>query len=158
MAKQAKRQLAGSGETLPAGAVGEVRNGSATRSFTSNTSTTTGWALSSSVVEMTLTAGIWLVVWKVSINVTSGTTSGSRTAIITTDTTDGPGSTSNLCNDGGNMDWPTTTSPTGTELRTQSDIVTVTGSSINVRVKVYAQTHSSFTGSYNASYRAIRIA
>jgi hypothetical protein len=58
MSKQAKRQLAGSGETLPAGAVGEVIS-------TDITTTTTKTAIFSTVdisgASLTLTPGVWRI-------------------------------------------------------------------------------------------------
>jgi hypothetical protein len=56
MSKQAKRQLAGSGEALPAGAIGEI--------ITSASSATGAFAngvVTQNVGTLTLTPGIWLV-------------------------------------------------------------------------------------------------
>ena len=53
MAKQAKRQLAGSGEALPAGAVGELRE--------SSTNSSTLAATVADFVSVSLSPGTWLI-------------------------------------------------------------------------------------------------
>ena len=68
MAKQAKRQLAGSGEALPAGAVGEIigtlrsGTGGSTYSTRSSTVPTSSFA---ALVSVTLNKGIYIVSFQV---------------------------------------------------------------------------------------------
>lgn len=58
MAKQAKRQLAGSGEALPAGSIGELREASADTSVLSATVT--------DFVSVSLSTGTWLLTFNAS--------------------------------------------------------------------------------------------
>jgi len=145
------------GLAQPAGYVGEVKTGSALRSFVTNTAVTTGWALNGSVVECTIGSGLWLVSFSMDIEATSGTTSGLRVGVLTTDTTDGWGPTVNLS--GGNLGWTATASSGGADSRANTTTVLVpAATSYNLRGKLFAANHSGFTGSYYFTVRAVRIA
>jgi hypothetical protein len=166
MAKQAKRQLAGSGEALPAGAVGEVKYSFASRGFLNNTNSNIGYSLNANLLgDRTLTPGLWLVYYTAAINVTAGVTQDDRAAVLTTDSVDGWGPASNLsANPGGsNLVFPRVAT-NGSDMRSGVALVRVTSSGIvngtgfNLYLKMYAATHSSFTGNYECNIIAIRIA
>ena len=61
MAKQAKRQLAGSGETLPAGAVGEVLVNTSTSQLQQASPAAGTYYGPSGIPVLTLTPGVWVI-------------------------------------------------------------------------------------------------
>ena len=85
MSKQAKRQLAGSGETLPAGVIGErYESVAAPAVAASNSGVTAG--------QISLPAGVWLIQVAGAVINSAGTiTSGFFVAIPTTDSGLNPG-------------------------------------------------------------------
>ena len=160
-------QSAGDGTAVPAGCIGEIKTSYASRGFTNNTSSGTGWSLfQSQTGDRTLTPGVWMVHYSVNIQVTSGNTSGTRSMILTTDSADGWAPLSNLTANGGasNLNFLSSSSPVGTETRSGTCFVRVTsagivnGTGFNIYAKIYAETHTSYTGTYDAYLLAIRIA
>ena len=151
----------GDGTAVPAGMVGEVKSSGSLRGFVNNGAPSTGWSLFSSLTgDKTLTPGVWRVDYSVYIDTTSGTSSGLRTAILTTDTTDGWGPSTNLSTYGlGNMNYSA-----GDSSQSSSAIVTVTsagivgGTGFDLYLKFFATSHSSFTGTYIGRIIASRIA
>jgi hypothetical protein len=164
--KQAKRQLAGSGEALPAGAIGETKYSYASRGFLNNTNSSIGYSLNANLAgDRTLTPGLWLVYYTMAIYVTSGATQDDRVAVLTTDFADGWSPVSNLSSNpgGSNLIFPRVAT-NGSDMRSGVALVRVTSSGIvhgtgfNLYLKMYATTHSSFTGSYEGHVIATRIA
>ena len=145
------------------GKVGETKISTASRGFSNNSNGATGWMINQSPSgNRTLTAGIWLVFYTMNISVTSGTTQDDRVCVLTTDSADGWGPTSNLSNLG-NLNF-TRNATSGSDTKYAISTVVVTASGIvggvgfDLYTKMYATTHSSFTGNYESRIAAIRIA
>jgi hypothetical protein len=152
------------GSAIAAGRIGEVKKSYGLRGFTNNSAGPTGWSLGQSQTgDRTLTPGVWLVTYGVNIAVTSGTTSGNRTAILTTDTADGWGPSSNLSYGNLNFRYDATPAP-GNDSAFGNSVVYVTsggitgGTGFNLQIKMYAQNHTSFSGTYEGWITAVRIA
>ena len=145
------------GQAPASGYVGETKNGSGLRNFVNNTASNTGWALNQSLSLISVSTGTWLIRWSGEITVTSGTTSGARTLVLTTDTTDGWAPTINLSQT--NMNWPFAASGSLDDTKTNVTILTVpANTTYDLRGKMFAQTHTSFTGEYRILIQAVRIA
>jgi len=153
MSKQAKRQLAGSGETLPAGAVGEVI------SITGNYSggTTTGATAGS----LTLTPGIWVV----SISAASLYSSGSISVLEwvakwTTNSALNPAITDYYTTVSDTIGFANSTATTTAQNRGNPSVVLVT--SVASSTPYYLRVAVTATGGgsigLNTAIRAVRIA
>jgi len=155
--------MGGSGEALPSGAIGEVKVGFGNRVFTSaNTAGGTGWSLFQSVnAGCTLTPGIWVVRWVINTNVISGTSTGQKVAILTTDNADGWPPSSNLSQ--GNLNLGNGTL-SGAQSAANVSVVQVTSSGIvggtgfTLYGKLFVTTHTSFIGDYSIDIVSTRIA
>jgi hypothetical protein len=150
------------GATISAGYVGELKACSSERGFSANTAGSTGWSLNANVASgCTLTPGVWLVNFGCDVNVVSGTTTGQRVCILTADSTDGWPPTSNLSNGNLNMGAATYSALDGRF--GGSNIVKVTSSGIDggsgfvLYGKMLVGTHTSFTGTYYFTAKAIRL-
>lgn len=153
---------AGTGAAIAAGYIGETKVGSAGRTFVNNTTGVQGWSLYQGVTAgCTLTPGVWLVKWTIELVAASGTSTGQKQGVLTTDSTDGWGPTSNLSQ--GNASFGNGTLG-GVDSRTNVSVVTVTSSGIVggtgfvLYGKVLTTTHTAFTGDYNFQMVAVRIA
>jgi len=144
------------GVTPTAGRLGEILTGTCNRTFSTNTNGSAWWALNASVTECSINSGVWLVSWYITIDVTSGTTTARRNAILTTDTSDG-GPTFQVGTT--NIEFLTSTSPVGSESRATTQVVNVpAATTYNLRGKILVNTHTSFSGSYTFNVQAVRIA
>jgi uncharacterized YccA/Bax inhibitor family protein len=161
MATKSILTLGGDGTAVPALNVGETKQSTSVRSFSNNGAASTGWAIDSGLVgDRTLTPGKWLVNFAVAIGTTSGSSTGFRTAVLTTDSSDGWAPASNLSAQGlGNLNVNA-----GDLTACSFAVVTVNsggivgGTGFQLFVKFFVTTHSSFTGSYGSSIIATRIA
>lgn len=137
-----------------AGCIGETIKGAGFRSFTANDTDGTGWVITPTT-NMVLNSGVWLITSIVNVDISSGTTSGVKAYVLTTDTSDGWGPTVNLTPQY-NANFPSTVT-SGASLSRTDVVVIPASTSYNVRVKMYNDTHTAFTGGYYAYYTAVRI-
>ncbi|NDD54440.1 hypothetical protein EBZ39_11290 [bacterium] len=143
--------------------VGEVKVGFGNRVFASvNTAGATGWSLLQNVnAGCTLTPGIWVVRWNIYTNVVSGTSTGQKVAVLTTDNTDFWPPSSNLSQ--GNLNLGNGTL-SGSQSAVNVSIVQVTpagivgGTGFTLYGKLYVTTHTSFIGDYSVDIVSTRIA
>lgn len=149
------------GAAIPAGYLGQTQLCSGSRGFVNNTNGAAGWSLNSSVsAGCTLTPGIYLVRWSFYLAATSGTSTGQKTAVLTTDSTDGWSPTSNLSQ--GNLAFGNGTL-SGDDQRATTSIVTVTPSGISggtgfvLYGKILVTSHTSFTGTYYFDAAIVRL-
>jgi hypothetical protein len=153
---------AGTGAAIAAGYIGETKVGSASRTFVNNYTGLQGWSLFQNVTAgCTLTPGVWLVKWTIELVAVSGTSTGQKQGVLTTDGSDGWGPTSNLSQ--GNASFGNGTL-SGVDSRTNVSVVTVTSSGIVggtgfvLYAKVLATSHTSFNGDYAVQMVSVRIA
>ena len=86
MSKQSKRQMGGSGEALPSGAVGETVSIIGNTNLVINTSS---FLNSATLAQHNFTKGVWLIIPVLHIKESSGTTGEYRVgAVLTTNPTD----------------------------------------------------------------------
>jgi hypothetical protein len=76
MSKQAKRQLAGSGEALPSGSIGEIKSGTDTTSRSQSSPVAGTWYFFTANGQLTLEPGVWRIEASGLISIT-GTWNGS---------------------------------------------------------------------------------
>ena len=149
------------GAAIPSGYQHESKLCGGSRNFVNNTAGGTGWSLFQAVsAGCTLTPGIYLVRWTITMSQTSGTSTGQRVGILTTDSADGWAPTSNLSQGNANF---TNLTLAGVDSRTGVSVVTVTpsgivgGTGFVLYGKVFTTTHTTFTGDYYFDAVIVRL-